>query len=152
MPGSSSKVNPVPLECIGIILSESAYRVNNGPNLVIANTFHLLLQEKFPCSFPKITAVYTVTGGHGTYDLELAIVSAATGDDVRTSKSRHTSTDPLALTDVLVVMRGVPFPAPGKYWSEVRCNGQLIGQRPFYVKLLRRKEGGRPDGGGTEGE
>jgi hypothetical protein len=128
-----------PLKCIGIILCEAAYRVHGRSNLIIVNTFHALSVPRCPCRFPKITVLYTVTDGHGSYDTELAIVHARTGKDVLSAKDRYTVTDPLAIGDVQAVLHDVPLPTPGKYWIELRCNGELIGQRPFYVDIAKRR-------------
>jgi hypothetical protein len=136
VPDPSAKRSAVPLKCIGIILCEAAYRIANSPNLVIVNTFHALSATAFPCRFPKITVIYSVTNGHGTYDMELAVTNARTGEDVMTGKDQYTVNDPLSIGDVQIVLSGVPLPEPGKYWIEVRCNGELIGQRPFYVDAV----------------
>jgi hypothetical protein len=122
-----------PLKCLGIILCEAAYRVQNSGNMIIVNTFHALGVQACPCRFPKITVLYTVTDGRGDYEIALAVVLARTGDDVIVYNDRYTATNPLAIGDVQMVLNNVPIPEPGKYWMELRCNGELIGQRPFYV-------------------
>jgi hypothetical protein len=128
-----------PLKCYGIILCEAAYRIAGRPNLIIVNTFHALGVPACPCRFPKITIIYTVTEGHGTYEIELAVVHARTGQDVMTAKDQYTVRDPLSIGDVQIILNGVPLPEAGKYWIELRCNGELIGQRPFYVEVMRAK-------------
>jgi hypothetical protein len=138
MPDQPSKLSQVPLKCIGIILCEAAYQIAGRSNLIIVNTFHALSVPGCPCRFPKITVLYTVTDGHGTYDIELAVVHARTGRDVLTAKDQYTVADPLSIGDVQIVLHGVPLPEPGKYWIELRCNGELVGQRPFYVDVARK--------------
>jgi hypothetical protein len=123
----------VPVKCISILLCEAAYLVANTTNLIVVNTFNRLSASAFPCHFPRITVLYTVTDGHGTYELEVAVVNAATGQVSMEMSQRSVLTDPLSIMDVQVTMLHVPLPAPGKYWMEVRCDGSLIGQRPFYV-------------------
>lgn len=130
-----------PLKCISIILCEMAYRIHGGLNLIIVNTFHKLGVPVCPTKFPKITVLYTVTEGHGAYDVTTAIVNARTGQDVMKADDRYTVTDPLSIGDVQMIFRGVPIPEPGKYWIELRCNGELIGQRPFYVVLVPKGVG-----------
>src|SRR4051812_39089103 len=85
-----SKLSAVPLKCIGIILCEAVYRVAGRSNLIIVNTFHTLGVPACPNRFPKITALYTVTDGHGTYDIDLAAARARTGRDVFVAKDRYT--------------------------------------------------------------
>ena len=138
MPDPSNATLP-PLKCIGIILCEAVYRVHARSNLIIVNTFHTLGVPKCPCRFPKITALYTLTGGHGTYNTELAIVHAASEQEVLRAKDPFESRNPLAITDVQIVLYDVPFKEPGKYWMEVRCDGEVIGQRPFYVDAQQER-------------
>lgn len=134
MAHASRPRDSVPLKCIGIILCEAAYRVAGRSNLIIVNTFHTLGVPACPCRFPKITALYTVTDGHGTYEVTLAVVNARTGQDVATYSDRYTVNDPLAIGDVQMILHNVPLPEFGKYWMDLRCNGELIAQRRFYVE------------------
>ena len=58
-------------------------------------------------------------------------------------QERHSPTrpsrksDPLALGDVQLVLHDVPLPEAGKYRIELRCDGELISQRPFYVEAAK---------------
>ena len=70
------------------------------------------------------------------------VTAAANGEDVMTARDRYTVRDPLSIGDVQIVLRGIPFPVAGKYWIELRCNGELIGQRPFYVDVNRKGKDG----------
>jgi len=44
----------------------------------------------------------------------------------------------LTLVDTQLVLRDVPLSSTGRYWVELRTDGTLIGQRPFYVNEIRR--------------
>lgn len=121
------------MRCISIVCCEAAYQVNGGNNFIIVNTFHGLGVPSCPCHFPKVTILYSVTDGHGKYDMTLSMALARTGDEVLRCTNQQTVTDPLEVVDVLIILHEVPLPEPGKYWIELRCNGELISQRPFYV-------------------
>lgn len=54
------------------------------------------------------------------------------------AKDQYTVRDPLSIGDVQIILHGVPFVEPGKYWVELRCNGELIAQRPFHVDAPRQ--------------
>ena len=133
MPEEFPRPGVVPLKCIGIVLCEAVYRVHQRSNLIIVNTFHTLGVPSCPCRFPKITVLYTVTDGHGSYEITLAVVHARTGNDVMCIHDQYVVNDPLSIGDVQIEMRDVPLPEAGKYWIELRCNREIIGQRPFYV-------------------
>jgi hypothetical protein len=141
-PSSSTRE---PLTCIAIILCEDAYKVEGRSNLIIVNTFHTLGVPKCPCRFPKITVLYTVNNGRGKYEVRLCIVHAGSGETILEAPDVIQMDSPLTIGDTQAVLRDVPLPAPGKCWAEIRANGELIGQRPFYVNLMRR-QGNRPAG------
>ena len=133
---------PVPLlKCISIILCERVYRIEGTPgNLMIINGFHSLSLPRFPCLFP-ITVLYTVTDGHGTYDMVLSLIHAASGREVKHWDDKYRVTDPLTVSDVQLILRETPLPQPGKYIFDLKCNGETIASRPFYVtaRKPRRK-------------
>ncbi len=131
---------PPPLKCISIILCDEVTRIHNSWNFIIHRTFHEFFTSAFPFQFPRITVFHTLTGGHGTYDMECAIVNARAGMDLMVARSQLTATDPLGLTDMQVVLRNIPIPEAGKYWVELRCSGELVAQRPFYVRLMSGKK------------
>ena len=66
--------------------------------------------------------------GHGTYNLTLSLIHAAAGNEVRRWPQQHTHADPLMVGDVIMVPHGVPFPEPGKYGFELRCDGESMSQ------------------------
>jgi hypothetical protein len=120
-----------------MILCETIHRIHNTANFDVLNTFHFLAVNQFPCKFPKITVWFTLTDGHGTYNLSLCLVQASTGNEIKRWTEPHTVTDPLAIGDMIMVLRGVPFPQPGKYVFELRCNDEIISQRPFFIRMMR---------------
>lgn len=126
-------MKPPPPTVIAIILCEASYEVNNTSSMIIVNAFHALSVPHVPCRFPKITALATLTNGHGHYALKLSVVHAATGQTVRETETETTLTDPLTILDSKAILLDVPLPADGKYYLEQRANGELIGQRPFFV-------------------
>jgi hypothetical protein len=80
----------------------------------ITNGFHFLNLSEFPCRFGPITVLYTVTDGHGDYDMALSLTNAASGDEVGRWKGRQRMTDPLMVADVEMVLTRVRLPEPGK--------------------------------------
>ena len=126
------------LKCISILLCERVYRVEGTQgNVIITNGFHFLNLSAFPCRFGPITVLYTVTDGHGDYDMVLSLTNAASGDEVGRWKGRQRMTDPLMVADVEMVLTRVRLPEPGKYVFDLKCNGEVIASRPFYVNKAK---------------
>jgi hypothetical protein len=129
-----------PPQCIAIILCEEVHRIHNTWNFIIHRTFHTLYTPAFPFQFPRITVFSTLTGGHGSYDMEVAVVHARAQRDLMGARRRFTIQNPLGITDMETVLLNVPIPEAGKYWVELRCDGGLVAQRPFFVKPLSRDQ------------
>ena len=127
-----------PLKCISILLCERVYRIAGTPgNIIIVNGFHFLTMPRFPCKFGPMTVLYTVSDGHGEYDMALSLTHAASGRELGQWKSRERLAEPLVVADVTVVLNGVPLPEPGKYLFDLKCNGDLIASRPFFVNAAK---------------
>lgn len=129
-----------PLKCISLILCDEVNRIHGTMNFIIHRTFHVLYTSAFPFRFPRITVFCTLTGGHGTYDMEVAVVNARAQMDLMVARHRLTAKDPLGMADMCTVLRDIPIPEAGKYWVELRCDGELVGQRPFFVKPMTREK------------
>lgn len=127
-----------PLKCISLLLCERVYRIEGTPgHVIITNGFHFLTMPAFPCKCGPITVLYTVTDGHGDYEMELSLTHAISGREVGRWKGRQRMTDPLVVADVEMLLNGVPLPEPGKYLFDLKCNGELIASRPFYVNVAK---------------
>jgi hypothetical protein len=107
----------------------------NTESTIIVNAFHALGVPHVPCRFPKISVLVTLTNGHGHNSLKLSVVHAATGQTVYETATEVTLADPLVILDSKAVLYDVLLPAGGKYYLEQRANGELIGQRPFFVAV-----------------
>lgn len=133
MVAESDSSSPVALTCISMILCESAHRIDRTGNLILVNVFNVLRLSAFPAHQPRLALLFSLTGGHGKYNLRIAINSATNNVAVIDSTQQIVMKDPLAVVDVIAEMEGVRIPQPGKFWLELHANGELIAQRPFIV-------------------
>ncbi len=125
---------PAP-KCISLLLCEAAHLIAGSANQIIVNTFNSLGVSGCPILFPKITVVYTLTSGHGNYELDISLVPSGGGPPLIEARQRIELGNPLAILDGVMTFMKVPIPVPGRHWVEVRCGSELIGQRPFYVGI-----------------
>lgn len=127
------------LKCISILLCERVYRIQGTPgNVIITNGFHFLAMPAFPCKCGPMTVLFTLTEGHGDYEMILSLTHAGSGHEIGHWKSRQRLTDPLAVADVEVRLKGVSLPEPGKYLFDLKCNGEPIASRPFFANLAKQ--------------
>jgi hypothetical protein len=89
-----------------------------------------------------MTVLLTLTNGRGEYDLSVAIEHASTGEPVAEIRGPLTVQDPLGIFDINMQLNKLQFPTPGKYWVTVKADGQIIQQRPIFLRK-------RPDPEGT---
>jgi hypothetical protein len=108
-------------------------RIANGGDFVLFRTFHAITTRIVPHRHPHLTVLCTLTGGHGQYPVEVAVVNARAMMDVAVSRSIVNSNNPLGITDAVTEFFDVLLPEPGKYWIEMRCQGEIIAQRPFHL-------------------
>jgi len=123
------------LTCVSILVCDDVYRDEQTKKLVIVGTFNQITTASFPCMHPKMSVLFTLTNGNGTYDVALAIEHEESATMIAELKGPLQVTDPLAINDVIVQFVGAVFPKAGKYWVVLKANGEIIGQRPFMVKL-----------------
>jgi len=119
------------------------YRIAGTPgNIIIVNGFHFLTLPKFPCKFGPMTLLYTVSDRHGKYDMVLSLTHAASGRELGQWKNRKRIAKSLVVADVMVVLNRVPLPEPGTYLFDLKCNGDLIASRPFFVNAAKQPMAG----------
>jgi len=130
-----------PLKCISILLCERVYRIAGTPgHVIIINAFHHLTMSKFPCKCGSMTVLYTVTDGHGEYAMTLSLSYAESGHEVGQWTVRQRMDNPLVVADVQLILNDVSLPAPGKYLFDLKCEGEPIASRPFYVMVEKRPD------------
>lgn len=140
-PSASSRPTPPrapsPPTCLSILLCDEVYFDPRLKKRVIVGTFNAITSGRFPFHHGRMQVLWTLSGGHGDYDVTVAIVSARTGDPVLETTKRFRLADPLGVIDAQVTIEGTPFEEPGKYWVELRANGEIVGQRPMHVLVTR---------------
>ena len=134
-----SKTGELP-ECLSVIICDEIYRDEVSKKLILVGVFNLIKAAAFPVKHPRMTVLFTLTNGQGTYDMSLSIEHASTGDAIAEIKGPLKLQDPLEIVDFNVELGGLQFPEPGKYWVIVKVNGAIIRQRPFVVGQARASQ------------
>lgn len=125
--------NPEKLTCVSIIICDDVYRDEATKKLIIVGTFNSIRALNLPCEHPRMTVLFTLTNGRGGYELSLSIESAEDREPLVDVKGPFHSDDPLGIIDVNVQLVNVVLPSAGKHWVVLRADGEIIGQRPFWV-------------------
>jgi hypothetical protein len=87
-----------------------------------------------PHTVARMCVFVQLEDGAGDADLQVLVVSAATGQVVFHSPV-HRVRFPSRLTVISVNIRLVdcPFPTAGEYWVELYCDGGIVGDRVLHV-------------------
>lgn len=132
--------NPEKLSCVSIIICDDVYRDEATKKLIIIGTFNNIRANSTPCKHPRMVVLFTITNGHGEYDLSLSIEFERTGGLVTEFRGPLKLKDPLALYDINVTLTDMQFPEPGKYWVVLKADGEIIQQRPMFVVVPKSDE------------
>lgn len=120
-------------ECISVIICDDIYRDETTKKLVIVGTFNTIFCNNLPARHRKISILFSLTNGKGTYKLSLRIEHAKTGAIIANVNGPLEMKDPLQIADINVAIENLVFPEFGKYWVTIDINGRIINQRPFLL-------------------
>lgn len=132
-----SKNSPKP-ECLSILVCDDIFRDQATNKTVIVGTFNHILAQRIPCVHQKMVVLFTLTDAQGDMDLSLSIEHESTGNRILQVGGPLKIQEPLAIHDFDVILQGVQFPEAGKYWIVLEADGEILKQRPIYVKLLEQ--------------
>jgi len=122
--------NPV---CVSLLICDDVYQDIRTRKQVIVGTFNRINCEALPHHHPRLVVVFAITDTRSAVDLALSIEHEESGDPLVDVKGPFNSTDPLAIHDLVIELGNIEFQFEGKHWVMVKSNGEIIGQRPFWV-------------------
>ncbi len=143
--GCVVSTNPRNIQCISIIVCDDVYRDETTKKMVVVGTFNRISTSSLPCLHPRMTVLFSLTNASGVYDLSLSIEHEKSGQTIAEIRGPLEVHDPLAINDVNVVMSNLQFQEDGKYWAELKADGEIIQQRPFFVSLVQPEQQGESD-------
>jgi hypothetical protein len=102
----------------------------------ILNNIDSLDDLPYPLLYPQIAVVLMLTGGRGTGDTQIVVVSQDTGQRIfGTAKQPITfGPDPLAIGGVFFRIRDCLFPFAGLYSVQFWYNDVLVEERPLLLR------------------
>ncbi len=128
-----------------LIVADRVYRDIESRKWVISGVFNTLGCKSFPGTYDWMEVFFQLTNVSKPVDLRFRIESAESGDSIIEFGGPIGSPSPLNVVEQKVVLRGVEFPEPGKYWVQLVSNEEILSQTPLYVRIIEPKA----DGGGA---
>ena len=134
--------NPEKLSCISIIICDEVYRDEATKKLIIVGTFNRMRTRRLPYKHRAMTVLFTLTNGHGKYELSLSIEHERTGATIAKLGGPLEVGEPLMINDVSMTLENLRFHEAGKYWVTLKADEKIIQQRPFVIELLESNTSG----------
>jgi hypothetical protein len=123
---------PPPLT-VGLTLCHYVMVEEGTKNVSLIGGFSKFRARKFPFT-PSPFCVYTsLTGGHDTGELELAVTNLQTDEEVFALRRPLTFPDRLTKVSVLFRLNNCRFPAEGFYLMTLLMDGEWVAQLRFQV-------------------
>ena len=93
--------------------------------------------QKFPARFPRIGVYINLTDAHGTYVLDLKLLSTKDGKEIGRGTTPPVEIDsPLRTCEFALQIQNLMFPEPGVYEFQLHVNEDLLGTKSFRVKQI----------------
>ncbi len=135
---------PEKLTCLSILICDDIYRDERTKKLVIVGTFSTINVRQFPSRHHKMRILFTLTNGHGTYDLKLSIRRARDEKALVEISGQAKLMNPLQIADIDIEINDLVIPEPGKYWVSLDADGEPLASRPFIVEEVPMQPPGSP--------
>lgn len=136
------KSNPEKLTCVSIMICDEVYRDEATKKLIVVGTFNTITATTLPCTHPQMVVLFTLANGQGKYELSFSVEHESTGHTMTELKGPLEINDPLGVMDINVTLKGLAFAREGRYWVILSADGEIVGQRPFWLRVLNQNETG----------
>ena len=117
-----------------LLIADRIYRDIETKKWVISGVFNTIGFRAFPAKYDTMEVFFQITNVAQPVDLHFRIEHADSGEVTVDFGGPIGSPSPLNVVEQKVVLRGVGFPRPGKYWVQLVSNEEILSQTPLYVK------------------
>ncbi len=124
------------------VLCDEVRREDNG-KLMLIGLFELIAGHEFPFQYPGMAVVNRWCNGLGRFRQRVRLVDNDNRVLVETRDAELELKDLRASFTAVSLLRGVPFPRPGRYAVEILLDGELKSRYALSALLVRPLDGGR---------
>lgn len=129
MPGK-----PVP-RCLAMLICDYVIRDAVTQNKSLIGIFNTIQAAGYPVRHDRMNVFVALVDGHGAYKSSLRIRHAS-GQQLVGIDGQIEMKDPLAVVELVFELRGLVIPAPGRYFVEFLCDGELLIDRSFDAVVM----------------
>ena len=88
---------------------------------------------KFPCRYPALHLLVSLTSGRGEYPCRLQVVSASTNEEIFSSRGRLKFKNPSQIVDLVFTLPALQFKYEDTYWLKFMIDEVTLMTRPLRV-------------------
>jgi hypothetical protein len=124
------------LKCLSLVLCENVIEDKRTNNKSLIGLFNRITGPTLPLLYPKLCIVVSLTGGRGTVPINIRISSLQNNEEILKLSGEVTFNDSLAVIDLVLECRNVPFKKAGVHAMTVYAGTeQMIVERRFEVSV-----------------
>jgi hypothetical protein len=128
-----------------LLIADRVYRDAESRKWVISGVFNTLGFRAFPGVHDWMEVFFQLTNVSREVDLRFRVENTNDGSLLVELKGQIGSPSPLNVLEQKIVMRGLRFPGPGKYWVQLVSDEAIVAQTPLYVRELKPQPRGGPE-------
>jgi hypothetical protein len=120
--------------CLALIICNDVIEDKRSGNKTLVGLFNGIMTNALPATHPRLYLMATLTSGTGEWPFAFRI-SGPDGQEVMRMSDTARFTDPLAVHDLVVEVRNLPFQEAGVYFVDLLLAEQPIMNRRFTVQI-----------------
>ena len=132
-------------KCLALVVCNEIIEDKKTNNKTLVSLFNSISAKVFPFKFPKMVVLASLTNGRSRVEISARISSMEDQTQVLSVKGAVEFPNPLAVCDLVVEFRSVPFKKPGMYAVEILCEDQLLAERRIMLHATPEKHADPPD-------
>ena len=123
-----------PPKALAMILCDQVMRDEETKKSALIGCFNEIIAPSYPALHHNFAVYVALTEGHGQYVGALRFSLQETDEELMQAEGRFRLDDPLTVMELVIRIRAVSLPKPGKYRMDFHCNGEFIIGRSIVAK------------------
>lgn len=130
---NDDRTKKAPVHCLAIILCKDIIEDKYSNNKTLVNTFNNICTEQFPFVYHKLCVFCSITEVIKNAEVVLVLKKSDAVEEMVNVKAEISSSDPLAVLDIVFILNNIVLPEYGTYSVELLSEGCYLTSRRFTV-------------------
>ena len=121
-------------KCIAIIICNEIIEDKQTSNKTLVSLFNSILVQAIPGSHARMFLLASFADGEGEWPISISIRSPQ-GKELLRAENVSVFSDPTAVMDIVIEVRGLPLESEGAYFVDVAVDNSVLAYRRFTVNM-----------------